>query len=200
MVKRKTSGLTTETVNRFVVNAGAIYLNLGLPDERLLGATKDGVTFTIEQDIAEIEVDGSPGPFMGGRRIVEVRPKIESTILEVTTANIKLAIAGSTSADFTDEGATAPTHTAITRNRGIVMTDYIANVAVVGTLANSTENFIGMIYNALQDGEISMESADDGEAGIGVTFTGHFDPNSMDQEPWELRIPKSADAITAPLG
>jgi hypothetical protein len=200
MARRKTSGLTTETVNRFVVNAGAVYINLGLPDEKLIGATRDGVTFTIEQDIAEIEVDGSPGPFMGGRRILEVRPRIETTLLEMTAENFKLAIAGADSADFTDEGATAPTHNAITRNRGIAVSDYIANVAVVGTLSGSNENFIGIIYNALQDGEISLESADSGEAGLGVTFTGHFDPSNMEQEPWEIRIPKEADAVTAPLG
>jgi len=135
---------------------------------------------------------------MGGRRILEVRPRIESTMLEITAENLKLAIAGADSADFTDEGATAPTHDAITRNRGIAMTDYVANVAVVGTLSGSNENFIGIIYNALQDGEISMESADDGEAGIGVTFTGHFDPANMEQEPWEIRIPKSSTGVTAP--
>lgn len=198
MARRKTSGLTTETVNRFVINSGAIYINLGLPDERLLGATRDGVTFTIEQDIAEIEVDSAPGPFMGGRRILEVRPRIESTILEMTAQNFKLAIVGSNTSDYTDSGATAPTHTAITRNRGIAMSDYVANVAVVGTLAGSNENFIGIVYNALQDGEISLESADSGEAGLGVTFTGHFDPSNMEIEPWEIRIPKEADSVTSP--
>lgn len=203
MAARKTSGLTTETVNRFLINAGALYANLGLPDERLLGATRDGVVFTIEQDVAEIEVDGSPGPFIGGRRILEVRPRIESTILEMTTANFKLAIAGSDSADHTEPNedgtpGTTPTHTAITRNRGIMVSDYVANVAIVGTISGSNENFIGIVYNALQDGELSLESADSGEAGLTVTFTGHFDPANMTQEPWEIRLPKSVDTITSP--
>lgn len=196
MVRRATTGLTTQTVNNFVINAGALYMNLGLPDERLLGATRDGVTFTLEQDIAEIEVDGSPGPFMGGRRILEVRPRIEATILEMTPENLKLAIAGSDSVDYTDTGATAVTHTEITRKRGLLLTDYVANIAIVGTKAGSNENFIGIIYNALQDGEISFETADSGEAGLGVTFTGHFDPANMSNEPWAIRIPKDTTVIT----
>lgn len=195
---RSTTGLTTNTVNNFLINAGALYMNLGLPDERLLGATRDGVTFTIEQDIAEIEVDGSPGPFMGGRRIIEVRPRIEATILEMTPENLKLAIAGADTADYTEEGATAPSHTQLTRNRGIAVSDYVANIAIVGSVSGSGENFVGIIYNALSDGEFGLETADSGEAGVELTLTGHFDPANMDQEPWEIRIPKEITSITAP--
>lgn len=195
---RSTTGLTTNTVNNFLINAGALYMNLGLPDERLLGATRDGVTFTIEQDIAEIEVDGSPGPFMGGRRIIEVRPRIEATVLEMTPENLKLAIAGADTADYTEEGATAPSHTQLTRNRGIAVSDYVANIAIVGSVSGSGENFVGIIYNALSDGEFGLETADSGEAGVELTLTGHFDPANMDQEPWEIRIPKEISSITSP--
>lgn len=200
---RKTSGLSTTTLNHFLINAGAIYVNLGLPDERLLGATRDGVTFTIEQDVAELEVDGSPGPFLGGRRVIEVRPRIEATILEVTAENLQLALAGSATADYTEpteDGTTGttPTHTAITRNRGIQASDYIANVAIVGQMSGSNENFIGIIYNALSDGEFSFETADSGEAGIELSLTGHFDPANITQEPWEIRIPKSTETVTSP--
>lgn len=195
---RSTTGLTTETVNRFLINAGALYVNLGLPDERLLGATRDGVTMTIEQDVAEIEVDGTKGPFMGGRRILEVRPRLEVTILEMTPENFKLVLAGSDTADYTEEGATAPTHTAITRNRGIQMSDYVSNIAVVGTLSGSNENFIGIIYNALQDDDFEIETDPTGEAGLSATFTGHFDPANMDQEPWEIRLPNITTTTTSP--
>ncbi len=195
---RKTTGLTTTTVNNFLINSGALYVNLGLPDERLLGATRDGVTFTIEQDVAEIEVDGSPGPFMGGRRIIEVRPRIEATILEVTPENLQLALVGSSVGDYTEEGATAATHNAITRNRGIQLSDYVANIAIVGQMSGSGENFIGIIYNAISDGEFGLETADSGEAGIELTLTGHFDPANMDQEPWEFRLPKEITSITSP--
>ncbi|WP_455920527.1 hypothetical protein [Priestia megaterium] len=195
---RSTTGLTTETVNRFLINAGALYINLGLPDERLLGATRDGVTMTIEQDVTEIEVDGSKGPFMGGRRILEVRPRLEATVLEMTPENLQLALAGSDTADYTEEGSTAPTHTAITRNRGIQLSDYVANIAVVGTLSGSGENFIGIIYNALQDDDFEIGTDPTGEAELGVTFTGHFDPANMDQEPWEIRLPNITTTTTSP--
>ena len=43
-------GVTTETVKRLFVDAGAVYVNYDEPDERLLGATRGGNTFTIEQE------------------------------------------------------------------------------------------------------------------------------------------------------
>jgi len=42
------TGVTTNTVKRFFVDAGAVYLNYGVEgEEKLLGATKGGNVFTI---------------------------------------------------------------------------------------------------------------------------------------------------------
>src|SRR5690554_6860688 len=101
-------GITTETVKRLFLDAGAVYLNYGETEERLLGATNDGNTFTIEQDVREIEVDGARGPVKGLRRIVEVRAQIVANLLELTAENLKTALAGSRSEEHTSELQSRP--------------------------------------------------------------------------------------------
>ena len=184
---KKTHGITTETVKRLFLDAGAVYLNYGETEERLLGATNDGNTFTIEQDIREIEVDGARGPVKGLRRIIEVRAQVVANLLEMTADNLKTALAGSTMEDYPD--GEEKTHDKISRKLTIADTDYIGNVALVGEISGSQEPVICIIKNALVDGNFSIDTADKEEAGLEVTFTGHFDPADMDDEPWEIRFP-----------
>src|SRR4051812_949935 len=100
---RKATGITTKSPQRFVVDAGAVYINYGVTaTERLLGATQGGNVFTIDQEIKEIEIDGTKGPVKGARRVTASTAKIKANVLELTTANLMLAIAGSTSVDWTD--------------------------------------------------------------------------------------------------
>lgn len=183
----KYHGVTTETVKRLFLDAGAVYLNYGETEERLLGATNDGNTFTIEQDVREIEVDGARGPVKGLRRIIEVRAQIVANLLELTAENLKTALAGSTMEDYPD--GEEKTHDKISRKLTIADTDYIGNVALVGEISGSQEPVICIIKNALVDGNFNIDTADKEEAGLEVTFTGHFDPADMDDEPWEIRFP-----------
>lgn len=181
-------GVTTETVKRLFVDAGAVYLNYDETDERLLGATRGGNTFTIEQDVREIELDGARGPVKGLRRIIEVRAQIVANLLELTADNLKIALAGSTMEDYPDE--LEKTHDKITRKHTIEDSDYLKNVALVGEISGSQEPVICIVKNALADGNFSVNTADKDEAGLEITFTGHFDPENLDEEPWEIRFPK----------
>ena len=181
----KYHGVTTETVKRLFIDAGAVYLNYDEADERLLGATRGGNTFTIEQEVREIEVDGARGPVKGLRRVTSVRAQIVANLLEMTTENLKAALAGAT----VEENGT---HDIITRKLTIEDSDYLKNVALVGEISGSQEPVICIVKNALADGNFSISTADKDEAGLEVTFTGHFDPDKMDEEPWEIRFPKIA--------
>ena len=62
-------------------------------------------------------------------------------------------------------------------------------MALVGEISGSQEPVICIIKNALVDGNFNIDTADKEEAGLEVTFTGHFDPDEMDEEPWEIRFP-----------
>lgn len=183
-------GLRTETVDYFIVDAGAVYLNYELPTERLLGATRGGNSFAIEQDVREIEMDGAPGPVKGARRIIEVRPRLTTNLLEISRENLLMAIPGATSTPTPDE--TAATHDTITRNRNIIGTDYIENVALVGTVSGSDEPIIIIVENALQDENFEIGTEDRDESVLEVQFTGHFDPANMAQEPWRILYPRTS--------
>lgn len=189
-----THGITTETVKNFMVGAGAVYINFGEEDERLLGATSGGNSFSIEQDVREAEPDGRPGPVKGMRDIVEVRPRLSVSLMEMSAQNFQMAIAGSTITPYPD--ATAATHDEITRSRQLnIDTDYIKNVALVGKVKGSEQPAVFMIENGLQDENIELGTEDREEAVLEVTFTGHFDPASMDKEPWSILFPKTGASV-----
>jgi hypothetical protein len=52
--------------------------------------------------------------------------------------------------------------------------------------------FIGILKNVLASSNLSMSFADGDESALEVTFKAHFDPSTMDTEPWELRFPTIA--------
>jgi len=195
---RKTNGLTKETVDRFVIDAGAVYLNVGEVDERLLGATRGGNEFTIDQDIKLIEIDGVKGATMGARRIVESNATLKVNLLELTSENIMLAIAGGDATDYTDPSIepapTGASHDRIRRTRNISDMDFIKSISVVGKISGSAENIIVTIYNALSDDSFELAFEDREEGALEITFTAHYDPENVEEEPWSIDFPKEITA------
>lgn len=192
---RKSAGVSSASVQNFVIDAGAVYVNLGEPEERLLGATRGGNSFEIEHDIKLVEIDGVRGASMGARRVVESNARIVANLLEITTENILLAIAGADATDWTDPSIEpAPvgaSHDMIRRTRNISDLDFIKNIAIVGRVSGSEENIICMVYNALSDEGFSLGLEDREEGVLEVTFTAHYDLDDVDTEPWSVSFPKA---------
>jgi hypothetical protein len=195
---RATSGLTATSTQNFVVDAGAVYLNLGETGERVLGATQGGSTFSIEQDVKVIEIDGTRGNTKGARRIITSNAGMKVGLLEMTTANLLLAIAGSSATDYTDTSvigggtpATTPTHDQIRRTRNLSDLDYLTNIALVGKVSGTDQNIICMLYNALNDDKLEMKMEDKKEMTLEVTFSAHYDPSDVMTEPWAIFFPKA---------
>jgi hypothetical protein len=185
------TGITTETVKRFLVDAGAVYFNYGIAGtERKAGATRGGNSFVVEQDIKEVEMDGAKGPVKGARRVIESRARITANLIEMTADNFKKALAGADSAAYPDD--LAKTHDSIRRTREITDADYIENIALVGNISGTNTPIILIIENALADGNLELSTEDKEEAGLEIQFTGHYDPADLDTEPWEIRFPTMA--------
>lgn len=91
------SGLNVDTPDRIFVDAGAVYLNYGLPSERLLGATRGGNEFNLNREIRDIEVDGVRGSVKGLRRRTVCRPQVTCNLIELSLDNLLKAIAGANS-------------------------------------------------------------------------------------------------------
>lgn len=193
---RKSAGVSSASVQNFVIDAGAVYVNLGEPEERLLGATRGGSSFEIEQDIKLIEIDGVRGASMGARRVVESNARIVANLLEITTANLLLAIAGADATTWIDNSIeplpVVATHDQIRRTRNISDLDFITNIAIVGKVSGSDENIVCIIYNALSDEGFALGLEDREEGVLEVTFTAHYDLDETDVEPWAIMFPKAA--------
>jgi hypothetical protein len=89
-------GVTTDTADRLLINAGAVYfgfINADAPGT-LLGATSGGNTVDIKRTIRDIRPDGSKGPVKGFRRLSEVLVSIKVNMLEITAENLRRALAG----------------------------------------------------------------------------------------------------------
>jgi hypothetical protein len=197
---KRTTGITGSSLNSFVVDAGAVYINFGETDERLLGATREGNSFVVEVETRDMEIDGVRQAVKGTKRVISVTATITCNLLELTADNLAIALTGSDMGEWAaDTAATTMTHDTITRSREIGTMDYITNIAIVGKVNNTGENFIGLIYNALATGGLEVAMEDENEAAIELTFTGHIDPDDIADdgsftEAWEIRMPKPPTA------
>ena len=93
------SGVSADTPGRIVIDAGAVYLNYGLSNQRLLGATRGGNEFTPGRVSKPIEVDGPKGRVIGFDRITEVNPQIIANLIELSVENLIACIAGANQSD-----------------------------------------------------------------------------------------------------
>lgn len=182
---RKT-GITTQTAKRMALDAGAVYVNYDTESERLIGATREGSTFEVEQDVREPEIDGARGPLKGTRRVVEEHARLTVNMLEMTAENIKLALIGASITDDTD-------HEVVTRNLDMSAVEHVENIALVADYSGSNNPIVIKIKNPLADGNFELEMDDREEGTVEVQFTAHFDPEDLDTSPWEIRVPKLDD-------
>lgn len=178
-------GLTNETYKHFVVDAGAVYKNYVDGDNpgEILGATRDGSTFTIEREMREMPVDGSKGPTKGYRRVTKVTARISAKFIEFRTDLLKMALPGTAA---TDKG----THEEIRAAMNVALDNYLDNLVLIGEKSGTSEPIICGIENALADGGFEVSMVDEDEAGITIQFTAHFDPDDLDREPWFILNPK----------
>lgn len=93
------TGITSSTPDRIIIDAGAVYLNYGLGNQRLLGATRGGNEFNLNRVTKNIEADGLKGAVKGMKRVTEVNPQITANLLELSVENLIAAIAGAEQSD-----------------------------------------------------------------------------------------------------
>lgn len=184
-------GITADTYKKFILDSGAVYAgftsfaSLGT----LLGATRGGAQFTIEQEIKEMEVDGARGPMKEGRRITMIKASLTVNFIEHTLANLKRALVSSGSAAFNTDWD------AITRALTLGAADFLSDVTIVGQVAGTTDAMGIKLDNPIVDSNFDINFADKDEAVIPMTFTAHFDPADLgagtDTEPWTIYWPNT---------
>ena len=158
--------LTTEQIENIIVDAGVVYLDYGLPTERLLAPTRGGNSFTVEQEIKQIERDGSLGKEKGMRRVITENAMMTVRVLDLSIANLKLCLAGST---ITNGVVSSTSDGAISDS------EYFTNVTLVGTDLEG-KNRVITLANPLADNGLSVDFTDKDEAVLEIQFAGHRNP------------------------
>lgn len=191
------SGINANTKDRFVLDAGEVFLNLDLTalvngsasdpiadaiaSATSLGATRGGNSFTPGRTLREIQADGKLGPVKGFKRRQAVEPTLTTNLIEMTVENLKTAIAG----------ATATVDGLFNRIDGgeILDASYIDNVAIVTTFTGETQPIVLGVKNALVLEAPEFATNDEDEVVMAVTFAGHFSGATATDEPWFIYHP-----------
>lgn len=192
---RKFSGFTTETAQSLLLNAGAFFKNFDPATDsfdtavaagKLIGATKGGGEFSAVPEVRQIEVDGVAGRAKGLEIIDSWDVYLKATVLEIKESTIANGLAAS-SVDTTSNAD----YDIIRAGQSIELSDYIENVAWVGTLSGSNKPVIILVKNAINTDGLVLTVEDKNEASIPMTFYGHYSQDDLENPPFEILYPKA---------
>jgi hypothetical protein len=195
------SGVTKETTKNLILDSGVVYLNWGSTDiskpQMVLGACRGGNSFTIETNWRDMPFDGVGGIVRGARRPISVTASLTANLVEINKELLKIAIPG---ADY-DSGSPAVDEKgnvivgekqySIKRvlAKAIPSLEYY-DVALVSKFSGTESPVVCVVKNSLNNGNLEMSFSDEDEAVISITFTGTFDAENINEEPWEILIPE----------
>ncbi|KEH93223.1 hypothetical protein [Clostridium botulinum] len=188
----QTTGYTKDTPKYYFVDAGAIYKNLKYNKEKkewegtLLGATAEGNKVKIEQKYRQIKVDGVFTKAKGQEVLQTSDAEMEVNVKEVTAENIRLALNGVIRKANEDE---APEGYTVVEGKGkLEDSDYIDNLALVGTMTGSKQPIIVVLDNALCTSGLEFETKDDNEAVLKMKFEAHASADQVADRKLPARI------------
>lgn len=177
-------GITANTVERLVFDAGAVYRDYDEAGQELIGATRGGAEFVIEREDREIEVDGPKGPVKGLKRTVRHTARLTFTLVEVSQQTLQDLLRGTAVSDGT--------HRLVTPDNAIVDGDYYTNIALVAEMSDTTDPLIVKLLNGLFEGEVTLTTDDQNEGELQVTVMGHYDPADLTTVPYTIELPVNA--------
>jgi len=181
-----TTGYSALTPLNLLIDSGAIYASYGVTGkEKLISATSGGNKFNVKIDFRDVKCDGVKASAKGLKFITKVEVTLETNLLEVTTSTLAMMLLGDV------DSTTDPAYDIITGKTYIADTDYLENVALVGTISGSLKPVIVIIKNALSTEGLSFECKDDDDNVLPITFTGHIDPSTPNVLPYEVRYPQA---------
>lgn len=185
------NGITANTAQHFLLDAGAFYKNYDFEKDtvetakgKLIGATKGGGTFKAVPTFRTIEVDGARGKVKGSEILEDWEVELEANVIEVTAENLAMSLAISVTGDA-KKGA----YTKIEGRNCIKLSDYIENITWVGTLSGADEPVVIQVFNALNSKGIELKLEDKSEGVIPLAFTGYNDGQDTSKPPFVIYFP-----------
>lgn len=170
------SGVTSSTPGNLVIGAGIIFR-----DGSVVGASMDSNNYVIEQEFADIDLNGVPGKLKGTDYKISEMARLETTIPEVSATILAGMWPGSSS-------ATVGTVTTIDTDdtRRIPTTDYADWILQVDGLDGKQFNFY--VDDALNVDSISFEATDDGALAPRLNLESRWDAADMTSSPHRIAI------------
>ena len=190
------TGFTAQTAKHLQLDAGAFLKDYDPTTDtwetakatKLIGATQGGGSFSAVPTVRRSEIDGVKGAAKGLEALDEWTVTLTANIKEVTVDSLKLALGAAKS-----ESASKPEgYTKITGKTEITLEDYMENLTWVGRLSGSEKPVIIVVKNALSTNGLSLTMADKSEGVVAVTVTAHYDPENLDEAPFDIYYPEVA--------
>lgn len=180
-----TTGFNEKTMDHLLLDAGAVYKNFGLLDQAILGATSGGNEFQAKAKIRQIQVDGVKAANAKGLEVFDsITTTLKCSFLEMTEEILAAAL-------IADIDTESDTNYDIIQGKIVIEdSDYIKNLAWVGTLSGSNKPVIIVIQNALCLDGLQLKTQDSKDNVLDVTFTAHADPTKPKELPYKIYYPK----------
>lgn len=194
------SGLTAQTPERLVLDAGAFFKNFDFQNDtfekaisegKLLGATKGGGSFSAIPTFRDIELDGMRGAMKGAKLLEFWEVKIGASVAEIKPELIKDSLGIATINEVSGKQG----YQKITGNMCLKDEDYIENITWVGNLSGANEPVIIQIFNALNTKGLEFSFEDKGELTNELEFIGHFDMSKPSEVPFVIYYPKVGEGV-----
>lgn len=198
----KKTGYTDKTSKTYLINSATIFTGVTYSVEEgftgeLHGATSGGVTLTIEQTYRDIEVDSTSHMKLKGNKVLEAATATATANMkEITAETIRRSLNGT----ITDAGADeAPVGYKVIRTKRMLEdSDYLSNIAIVGTLSGTEEPVIAILDNALCTSGLEIATEDNNEAVIEQSYEAHADHEQLEKDefPWKILYPDTSGTTT----
>lgn len=158
-------------------------------EDHVLGATNGGNKLSIVPEITPIEVDGAVVEIKGLNQKTGETGTLEVNLAQHTIDSIKRAIVGK-EVDSLIKG-----YTQIQTKSLIELSDYLDNIAYVGTMTDGTEVIV-IMENAICSSGLELESKNKETSVVATTFksTADFNSGVYDTLPIYIFYPNKAKA------
>lgn len=200
------TGYTKDTPQRFQLNAGALLENLtwvkdlegasGKWSGDLIGATSGGSSISLVNTFRQAEIDGVFTAVVGGDSIESSEGKFEVNMIEWTANNLKRALLADVK---TSDGTEYPEgYEVITTRREVKSTDYIENLAYVGTITGSNNPIIIIMHHAFPTGGLEFEPKDKQEGIYKLVFEARASADNANDTslPVTILFPNATDGVS----
>lgn len=188
------SGYNANTPDKLLLDAGAIFKNFNAKTDtyatakaagKCLGATQKGSEFAAVPSFRRMEIDGVHTRTKGDTLIDGWDVSLKTTLVEITSANLKLALGVADIKASTD----APGYDEITGRDTIDETDYIENITYIGNILGEDKPIMIQVFNAFHEGGLTITNEDKNNAAVECQFYGYHDADIYDDVTSEIAPP-----------